>query len=95
MVALLPWVLLAIFSLLEEILSYINSVAQCVEANSDKPTAKFWRALLNKSYDVLDKVMSRSTQIRHSCTQTGSGSELSAPLYLIMSRGLVGLGWTR
>ncbi|XP_023686780.2 HEAT repeat-containing protein 1 [Paramormyrops kingsleyae] len=43
-------------SLLEEILSYINSVAQCVEANSDKPTAKFWRALLNKSYDVLDKV---------------------------------------
>ncbi|XP_048843510.1 HEAT repeat-containing protein 1 isoform X2 [Brienomyrus brachyistius] len=43
-------------SLLEEILSYINNVAQCVEANSDKPTAKFWRALLNKSYDVLDKV---------------------------------------
>ncbi|KAJ8404760.1 hypothetical protein AAFF_G00331470 [Aldrovandia affinis] len=43
-------------SLLEEILSYINSVARCVEDNADKPTAKFWRALLNKSYEVLDKV---------------------------------------
>ncbi|XP_069035979.1 HEAT repeat-containing protein 1 isoform X1 [Lepisosteus oculatus] len=43
-------------SLLEEVLRYINSVAQCVEHNSDKPTAKFWRALLSKSYDVLDKV---------------------------------------
>ncbi|XP_064176653.1 HEAT repeat-containing protein 1 isoform X2 [Anguilla rostrata] len=43
-------------SLLEEILGYINSVARCVEENADKPTAKFWRALLNKSYDVLDKV---------------------------------------
>uniref|UniRef100_A0A8C4TAF2 HEAT repeat-containing protein 1 n=1 Tax=Erpetoichthys calabaricus TaxID=27687 RepID=A0A8C4TAF2_ERPCA len=45
-------------SLLEEILRYINSVAASVEKNSDKPTAKFWRALLNKSYDVLDKVNS-------------------------------------
>ncbi|XP_066552649.1 HEAT repeat-containing protein 1 [Amia ocellicauda] len=43
-------------SLLEEVLRYINSVAHCVEENSDKATAKFWRALLNKSYDVLDKV---------------------------------------
>ncbi|XP_036376932.1 HEAT repeat-containing protein 1 isoform X2 [Megalops cyprinoides] len=43
-------------SLLEEILGYINGVARCVEENADKPTAKFWRALLNKSYDVLDKV---------------------------------------
>uniref|UniRef100_A0A8C5BFW7 HEAT repeat-containing protein 1 n=1 Tax=Gadus morhua TaxID=8049 RepID=A0A8C5BFW7_GADMO len=41
-----------------ETLRYIHSVARCVEENSDKPTAKFWRALLNKAYDVLDKVNS-------------------------------------
>ncbi|CAL8302708.1 unnamed protein product [Lota lota] len=49
---------LAPLSLLEETLRYIHSVALCVEHNSDKPTAKFWRALLNKAYDVLDKVNS-------------------------------------
>ncbi|GAA6085032.1 HEAT repeat-containing protein 1 [Tachysurus ichikawai] len=43
-------------NLLEENLRYIHTVALCVEDNSDKPTAKFWRALLTKSYDVLDKV---------------------------------------
>uniref|UniRef100_A0A8C3TAF6 HEAT repeat-containing protein 1 n=1 Tax=Chelydra serpentina TaxID=8475 RepID=A0A8C3TAF6_CHESE len=42
--------------LLEEVLHYINVVAHSVEENADKPTAKFWRALLNKSYDMLDKV---------------------------------------
>uniref|UniRef100_A0A1A8RMW0 HEAT repeat-containing protein 1 n=2 Tax=Nothobranchius rachovii TaxID=451742 RepID=A0A1A8RMW0_9TELE len=42
--------------LLEEVLHYIHSVARCVEENADKPTAKFWRVLLNKAYDVLDKV---------------------------------------
>uniref|UniRef100_A0AAY4AU42 HEAT repeat-containing protein 1 n=1 Tax=Denticeps clupeoides TaxID=299321 RepID=A0AAY4AU42_9TELE len=42
--------------LLEENLRYIHTVARCVEDTADKPTAKFWRALLNKSYDVLDKV---------------------------------------
>ncbi|XP_056222571.1 HEAT repeat-containing protein 1 [Seriola aureovittata] len=42
--------------LLEEILRYIHSVARCAELNADKPTAKFWRVLLNKAYDVLDKV---------------------------------------
>ncbi|KAM7370301.1 hypothetical protein PAMP_009861 [Pampus punctatissimus] len=42
--------------LLEEILRYIHSVARCVEENTEKPTAKFWRVLLNKAYDVLDKV---------------------------------------
>lgn len=41
---------------LEEILQFIHSVAQCVEQNSDKPTAKYWRVLLNKSYELLDKV---------------------------------------
>lgn len=44
------------FRLLEEILRYIHSIARCVEDNADKPTAKFWRVLLNKAYDVLDKV---------------------------------------
>ncbi|KAL1264047.1 hypothetical protein QQF64_004402 [Cirrhinus molitorella] len=43
-------------NLLEEVLRYIHSVARCVEDNADKPTAKFWRAMLSKSYDILDKV---------------------------------------
>lgn len=42
--------------LLQDILRYIHSVARCVEENAGKPTAKFWRVLLNKAYDVLDKV---------------------------------------
>ncbi|TRY66425.1 hypothetical protein DNTS_028326 [Danionella cerebrum] len=42
--------------LLVEVLRYINSVARCVEDNSDKPTAKFWKAMLSKSYDTLDKI---------------------------------------
>uniref|UniRef100_A0A673MT98 HEAT repeat-containing protein 1 n=1 Tax=Sinocyclocheilus rhinocerous TaxID=307959 RepID=A0A673MT98_9TELE len=40
----------------EEVLRYIHAVARCVEDNADKSTAKFWRALLSKSYDILDKV---------------------------------------
>ncbi|XP_023805335.1 HEAT repeat-containing protein 1 [Oryzias latipes] len=42
--------------LLEQNLCYIHSVARCVEDNADKHTAKFWRVLLNKAYEVLDKV---------------------------------------
>ncbi|KAE8601347.1 hypothetical protein XENTR_v10013645 [Xenopus tropicalis] len=42
--------------LLEEVLCYINLIAASVENNADKPTARFWRALLNKSYEMLDKV---------------------------------------
>lgn len=42
--------------LLEEILRFVHVMAQCVEKNSDKPTAKYWRVLLNKSYELLDKV---------------------------------------
>ncbi|KAM6218768.1 HEAT repeat-containing protein 1 isoform 2-T2 [Rhynchocyon petersi] len=42
--------------LLETILGYINAVAQALEKNADKQTVKFWRALLSKAYDVLDKV---------------------------------------
>ncbi|CAK6442246.1 unnamed protein product [Pipistrellus nathusii] len=42
--------------LLEAVLGYINAVAQSVEKNTDKLTGKFWRALLSKAYDMLDKV---------------------------------------
>nr|XP_057922061.1 HEAT repeat-containing protein 1 isoform X2 [Doryrhamphus excisus] len=42
--------------LLEENLRYIHCVARCVEENAEKPIAKFWRVLLNKAYEVLDKV---------------------------------------
>lgn len=42
--------------LLETVLGYINTVAQSVEKNVDKLTVKFWRALLSKAYDMLDKV---------------------------------------
>ncbi|KAM5301721.1 HEAT repeat-containing protein 1 isoform 1-T2 [Glossophaga mutica] len=42
--------------LLEAVLGYINAVAQSVEKNADQLTGKFWRALLSKAYDMLDKV---------------------------------------
>uniref|UniRef100_A0A8B9EJD1 HEAT repeat-containing protein 1 n=1 Tax=Anser cygnoides TaxID=8845 RepID=A0A8B9EJD1_ANSCY len=42
--------------LLEDVLHYINTVASSVEGNADKPTAKFWRVLLSKSYEMMDKV---------------------------------------
>ncbi|XP_042638956.1 HEAT repeat-containing protein 1 [Orycteropus afer afer] len=42
--------------LLESVLGYINAVAQSMEKNADKLTVKFWRALLSKAYDMLDKV---------------------------------------
>ncbi|XP_036042781.1 HEAT repeat-containing protein 1 [Onychomys torridus] len=42
--------------LLETVLGYINTVAQSMEKNADKLTVKFWRALLSKAYDMLDKV---------------------------------------
>lgn len=44
------------FRLLETVLGYINAVAQSMERNADKLTVKFWRALLSKAYDMLDKV---------------------------------------
>nr|XP_002737451.2 PREDICTED: LOW QUALITY PROTEIN: HEAT repeat-containing protein 1 [Saccoglossus kowalevskii] len=43
-------------SLLEENLRYIACIARLLEKNHDKPTVKFWRALLHKAYDVLDKI---------------------------------------
>ncbi|XP_004620418.2 HEAT repeat-containing protein 1 [Sorex araneus] len=42
--------------LLEMVLGYINAVAQSMEKNANKLTIKFWRALLSKAYDMLDKV---------------------------------------
>lgn len=42
--------------LLEGVLGYINAVAQSVERNADRLTGKFWRALLSRAYDMLDKV---------------------------------------
>lgn len=42
--------------LLESVLGYINTIAQSMEKNADKLTGKFWRALLSKAYDMLDKV---------------------------------------
>ncbi|XP_019507348.1 PREDICTED: HEAT repeat-containing protein 1 [Hipposideros armiger] len=42
--------------LLEAVLGYINAIAQSVEKNANKLTLKFWRALLSKAYDMLDKV---------------------------------------
>ncbi|XP_011791130.1 PREDICTED: HEAT repeat-containing protein 1 [Colobus angolensis palliatus] len=42
--------------LLETVLGYISAVAQSMERNADKLTVKFWRALLSKAYDLLDKV---------------------------------------
>lgn len=59
--------------LLEEVLKYIQSVARCVEMNANKPTAKFWRIILNKCYDVLDKV----------------NALLPADSFLIVMRGLM------
>ncbi|XP_038070056.1 HEAT repeat-containing protein 1-like [Patiria miniata] len=42
--------------LLEVLLGYISQVAQSVHRNAGKETAKFWKALLHRSYDALDKV---------------------------------------
>uniref|UniRef100_A0A670XZV7 HEAT repeat-containing protein 1 n=1 Tax=Pseudonaja textilis TaxID=8673 RepID=A0A670XZV7_PSETE len=44
--------------LLEKILCYINAVAQSIEKNANTLTAKFWKVLLNKSYELLDKINS-------------------------------------
>ncbi|KAI8486291.1 HEAT repeat-containing protein 1 [Branchiostoma belcheri] len=43
-------------SLLEETLQYIRQVALSLDKNSTNPTARFWRALLHKAYDTLEKV---------------------------------------
>ena len=43
-------------SLLETLLQYITHVTSVMNSSSDKPTAKFWRALQHKVHDLLDKV---------------------------------------
>ncbi|KAG1661117.1 HEAT repeat-containing protein 1 [Nymphon striatum] len=42
--------------LIEVILLYIKSISHSVVTFSSEPTGKFWKALVNKAYDVLDKV---------------------------------------
>lgn len=43
--------------ILEVGLRYISLVAKEAERHSEQPTAKFWRALLHKVYEILDKVI--------------------------------------
>ena len=40
-------------------LKYISMVAKETEKHSQHLTAKFWRALLHKAYEILDKVRLR------------------------------------
>lgn len=42
--------------LLEENLRYINHIAKLTGQNSDQPSGKFWRIVLTKAYEILDKV---------------------------------------
>ncbi|XP_041358175.1 HEAT repeat-containing protein 1-like isoform X2 [Gigantopelta aegis] len=43
---------------LSELLQYIASTTKMADRNQDNPTSKFWRALLHKTYELLDKVVS-------------------------------------
>ncbi|CAH1776175.1 unnamed protein product [Owenia fusiformis] len=45
-------------SLLEENLKFMHRVAQVTDEQSQTPASKFWRILLHKAYDILDKVNS-------------------------------------
>lgn len=88
------------FRLLEDLLRYIHSIARSVEENANKPTAKFWRVLLNKAYDVLDKVWpvvtvntcckspSRRRLTTASCHQVNS--LLPMDTFIVVMRGLMG-----
>ncbi|XP_034049132.1 HEAT repeat-containing protein 1 isoform X2 [Thalassophryne amazonica] len=60
--------------LLEEILHFIRVAARCAEENANKPTAKFWKVLLNKSYDALNK----------------ANALLPADTFITVMRGLMG-----
>ncbi|XP_074642790.1 HEAT repeat-containing protein 1-like [Tubulanus polymorphus] len=43
--------------MLEEDLQYISQIARCLTDSSDHlPTNKFWKVMLTKAYDILDKV---------------------------------------
>lgn len=71
--------------LLEEVLCYINAVAHSVEDSADAPTAKFWRALLSKSYDVLDKVSIFFVWHGHFLNSLSYDSYMSVPLKFFYS----------
>ena len=45
--------------IIEAGLKYISMVAKETEKHSQHLTAKFWRALLHKAYEILDKVRLR------------------------------------
>lgn len=88
------------FRLLEDLLRYIHSIAQSVEENANKPTAKFWRVLLNKAYDVLDKVWRvvtldtcfKSQQIpsHHCLVSSQVNALLPTDTFIVVMRGLMG-----
>lgn len=88
------------FRLLEDLLRYIHITARCVEENASKPTAKFWRVLLNKAYDVLDKVWPvvtvntcKNPSRRHLMTLScviQVNSLLPTDTFIVVMRGLMG-----
>ena len=41
---------------IEQALCYIISVAKAMGQLAGKPSGKFWKALLSKAYEVMDKV---------------------------------------
>lgn len=44
-------------TIVEQNLIYIKSVTKQCEECSTLPTAKYWKVVLNQSYDILDKVI--------------------------------------
>ncbi|XP_064605769.1 LOW QUALITY PROTEIN: HEAT repeat-containing protein 1-like [Liolophura sinensis] len=44
--------------LLKTIMEYITKLSRSAEENQSNPTSRFWRALLHKVYDLLEKVVS-------------------------------------
>jgi len=46
--------------LLEVGLKYISLIAKSADRHSQSPASKFWRALLHKGYEILDKVRVRA-----------------------------------
>lgn len=85
------------FRLLEDLLRYIHSIARSVEENAMKPTAKFWRVLLNKAYDVLDKVLP-AMMLKHVPADAISplprviqvNSLLPTDTFIVVMKGLMG-----
>ncbi|KAK3090239.1 hypothetical protein FSP39_010297 [Pinctada imbricata] len=42
---------------LERVMEYIPRLTKTMESHSDHPTARFWKAMLHKVYELLDKVV--------------------------------------